>query len=74
MVFSYEGLAYFAGDGGVSERPLPLAGCTSLRAAESRACVGSHRERSAPFEIPPDVGRPAGSHVTKQGPGRRTMI
>ena len=56
VVFSYEGVAYFGGDGGVSERPLPLAGCASLRAAEGRACVGSRRERSAPFEFPPDAG------------------
>ena len=56
VVFSYEGVAYFGGDGGVSERPLPLAGCASLRAACGRACVGSHRERSAPFELPPDAG------------------
>ena len=28
----------------------------SLRAADGRACVGSRRERSAPFEIPPDAG------------------
>ena len=56
VVFNYEGVAYFGGDGGVSERPLPLAGCASLRAACSRACVGSLRERSAPFEVPPDAG------------------
>ena len=55
-VFSYEGVAYFVGNGGVSERPLPLAGCASLRAADGRACVGSLRERSAPFEVPPDAG------------------
>ena len=55
-MFSYEGVAYVGGDGGVSERPLPLAGCASLCAAEGRACVGSLRERSAPFEFPPDVG------------------
>ena len=36
--------AYFSGDDGVSERLLPLAGWASLR------------ERSAPFEVPPDAG------------------
>ena len=36
--------------------PLPLAGCASLRAAGGRAYVGSRRERSAPFEVPPDAG------------------
>ena len=40
----------------MSERPLPLAGCVSLRAASGRAYVGSLRERSAPFEVPPDAG------------------
>jgi hypothetical protein len=56
VVFSYGGVAHFGGDDGVFERPLPLAGCASLRAADGRACVGSLRERSAPFEFPPDVG------------------
>ena len=56
VVFSYGGVTHFGGDDGVSERPLPLAGCASLRAAEGRACVGSLRERSAPFEVPPDAG------------------
>ena len=55
-MFSEEGLACFGSDGGVSERPLPLAGCASLRAAEGRARVGSLRERSAPFEVPPGIG------------------
>ena len=55
VVFSYEGVAYVGSDGGVSERPLPLAGCASLRAAGGRAYVGSLRERSAPFEVPPDA-------------------
>ena len=55
VVFSYEEVAHFGGDNGISERPLPLAGCASLRAADGRACVGSRRERSAPFEVPPDV-------------------
>ena len=49
-------IAHVGGNDGVSERPLPLAGCASLRAASSRACVGSLRERSAPFEFPPDAG------------------
>ena len=56
IVFSYEGVAYFGSDSSVSERPLPLAGCASLRAADGRACIGSLRERSAPFEVPPDAG------------------
>jgi len=30
VVFSYEEVAHFGGDDGVSERPLPLAGCASL--------------------------------------------
>ena len=64
-MFRYKGVAYFGSDGGVSERPLPLAGCASLRAASGRACVGSRRERSAPFEVPPNAGCPAGSRVTK---------
>ena len=34
-------VACFGSDGGVSERPLPPAGCASLRAAGGRACVGS---------------------------------
>ena len=55
VVFNYEGVAYVGSDGGVSERPLPLAGCASLRAACGRAYVGSLRERSAPFEVPPDA-------------------
>ena len=55
-MFSYEGIGYFDSDDGVSERPLPLAGCASLRAASGRACVGSLRERSAPFEVLPAVG------------------
>ena len=49
-------LAHFGDDDGVSERPLPLAGCASLCAACGRACIGSLRERSAPFEVPPDAG------------------
>ena len=49
-------VAHFGSDNGVSERPRPLAGCASLRAAEGRACIGSLRERSAPFEVPPDAG------------------
>ena len=56
VVCSYEEVAYFGSDDGVSERPLPLAGCASLRAADGRACVGSLRERSAPFELSPDAG------------------
>jgi hypothetical protein len=56
VVCSYGGVAQFGGDDGASERPLPLAGCASLRAACGRACVGSLRERSAPFEVPPDAG------------------
>ena len=56
VVVSYEGVAHFGGDDGISERPLQLAGCASLRAAGGRACVGSLRERSAPFEFPPDAG------------------
>ena len=56
VVFSYEEIAHFGGDDGVFERPLPLAGCASLRAASDRAYVGSRRERSAPFEFPPDAG------------------
>ena len=78
MVFSYGEVAHFGGDDGVFERPLPLAGCASLRTAGGRACVGSLRsaapsgrrfasrplslrslslrERSAPFEVPPDIG------------------
>ena len=39
----------------------------SLRAACGRTCVGSLHERPAPFEVPPDAGRPAGSRVTKHG-------
>ena len=30
VVFSYGEVAHFGGDDGVSERPLPLAGCASL--------------------------------------------
>ena len=56
VVFSYEEVAHFGDGDGVSERPLPLAGCASLRAACGRAYVGSRRERSAPFEFPPDAG------------------
>ena len=56
VVCSYEGVAHFGGDDRVSERPLPLAGYASLRAADGRACVGSRRERSPPFEVPPNVG------------------
>ena len=56
VVFSYEGVTNLGDDDDVSERPLPLAGCASLRAACGRACVGSLRERSAPFEFLPDVG------------------
>ena len=56
VVFSYEEVAHFGGDDGVSERPLPLAGWASLRAADGRACIGSLRERSAPFEFLPDAG------------------
>ena len=56
VVFNYVEVAHFGGDDGVSERPLPLAGCASLCAACGRACVGSLRERSAPFEVPPDAG------------------
>ena len=56
IVFSEERVASFGSDGSVSERPLPLAGCASLRAADGRACVGSLRERSAPFEVPPGIG------------------
>ena len=56
VVFSYEGVAHFSENDRVSERPLPLAGCASLRAACGRACVGSLHERSAPFEVPPDAG------------------
>ena len=62
---SYEGVAHFSGDDGVFERPLPLAGCASLRAAYGRACVGSLRERSAPFEFPPEKGWSAGYRLTK---------
>ena len=46
----------FGSDEDVFESPLPLAGCASLRAAGGRAYVGSLRERSAPFEVPPDAG------------------
>ena len=56
VVFSYGGVAHFSGDDSISERPLPLAGCASLRAAGGRAYVDSLRERLAPFEFPPDVG------------------
>ena len=55
-MFSYEGIAHVGNDDSVSERPLPLAGCASLRAADGRAYVGSLRKRSAPFEVPPDAG------------------
>ena len=54
-MFSYERVAHFDSDGRVFERPLPLAGCASLRAAEGRDYVGSRRERSTPFELPPNV-------------------
>ena len=43
---------YFGNDEDMFESPLPLAGCASLRAASGRACVGSLRERSAPFDFP----------------------
>ena len=50
--------------------PLPLASLRGLsRSAHSASlcdrwpCVGSLRERSAPFEFLPDAGRPAGSPV-----------
>ena len=56
---------YFGSDEDVFERPLLLAGCASLRAADGRACVGSRRERSAPFEFPPGEGWSAGYRVTK---------
>ena len=49
VLFSQEGLVYFGGDDGVSERPLPLADCASLRAAEGRACVGSLSPEIADF-------------------------
>ena len=49
------------------ESPLPLAGYASLRAAFGRACVGSLRERSAPFDFPPEEGWSAGYRLTKHG-------
>ena len=48
-MFGYEGVAHVGGDDGASERPLPLAGCASLRAACGRACVGSLRKREGAF-------------------------
>ena len=62
---SYEGVAHFGEEDGVSERPLPLVGCASLRAASGRACVGSLRERSAPFDSQLEEGWSAGSLVIK---------
>ena len=56
---------YFGSDEDVFESPPPLAGCASLRAASSRACVGSRRERSAPFDFPPEEGWSAGYRLTK---------
>ena len=56
---------YFGSDEDVFESPLPLAGYASLRAASGRACVGSLRERSAPFDFPPEEGWSAGSRLTK---------
>ena len=67
VMFSYEGVAHVGDDDRVSERSLPIAGCASLRATGGRACVGSRRERSAPFEFPPDAGCPVGSLVPKHG-------
>ena len=65
-VFSYEEVAHFGGNDGVSERPLPLAGCGSRLASlavrnfkipryRSVSRNASLRERSAPFEVPPDA-------------------
>ena len=63
-MFSEEEVACFSGNNGLSERPLPLADCASLRAAAGRACVGSLREQSAPFEFPPgSADRPALSQL-----------
>ena len=56
---------YFGSDEDVFESPRPLAGCASLRAAGGRACVGSLRERSAPFDFPPEEGWSAGYRLTK---------
>ena len=82
LVLSYEEVAHFGGDDGVSERPLPLARphcarpaavlasargalvssllASLLPLASSRglsrfARSASPRERSAPFEFPPDA-------------------
>ena len=49
VVCSYEEVAHFGGDDGVFERPLPLAGCASLRAAYGRAYIGSLSPEIADF-------------------------
>ena len=47
----------------------------SLRAACGRACVGSLRERSAPFDFPPEKGWSASYRLTKHdGPTRRDEL
>ena len=64
---------YSGSDEDVFESPLPLAGCASLRSACGRACVGSPRERSAPFEFPPEEGWSADCRLTKHdAPGAAT--
>ena len=74
VVVSDGEVAHFGGDDGVSERPLPLASSrglprwarsASLRAAGGRACVGSRRERSAPFDFPPEEDWSADYHLIK---------
>ena len=60
---------YFGSDEDVFESPYPLAGCASLRAAGGRACVGSLRERAAPFDFPPEEGWSADYRSTKHDAG-----
>ncbi|PSQ43224.1 hypothetical protein BRD07_02390 [Halobacteriales archaeon QS_9_68_42] len=49
-------------------RPLSLCSLGLLRAAGDRGYAGSLRERSAPFEVLPDAGRPPDSRIIKQRP------
>ena len=64
IVFSEEGIAYFGGDGGVSERPLPLAGCGSLSPEISDFWDDERRLHEPSFEprsrvVTPSVVPPA---------------
>ena len=51
----------------VSLLPASLLPLASSRGLPRWARSASLRERSAPFEVPPDAGRPGGSLVTKHG-------